>query len=32
MINAERLKQFFLDLVRIDSHSREEKDVASYIS
>jgi tripeptide aminopeptidase len=32
MINAERLKQIFLDLVRIDSHSREEKDVANYIS
>jgi tripeptide aminopeptidase len=32
MINADRLKQIFLDLVRIDSHSREEKDVATYVS
>ncbi len=31
MVNAERLKRFFLDLVQIDSHSREEKDVADYI-
>lgn len=32
MVNSDRLKQFFLDLVRIDSQSREEKDVAQYIS
>jgi tripeptide aminopeptidase len=32
MINPERLKATFLDLVKIDSHSREEKDVAQYIS
>jgi tripeptide aminopeptidase len=31
MINAKRLKGFFLDLVKIDSISREEKDVAAYI-
>jgi tripeptide aminopeptidase len=31
MINKKRLKGFFLDLVQIDSHSREEKDVAQYI-
>lgn len=31
MINAERLKRFFLDLVQIDSHSREEKEVAQYV-
>ncbi len=31
MVNIERLKRFFLDLVQIDSHSREEKDVADYI-
>ncbi len=31
MINPKRLKGFFLDLVKIDSHSREEKEVAAYI-
>lgn len=31
MINSKRLKGFFLDLVQIDSHSREEKDVAAYV-
>jgi len=31
MINANRLRGFFLDLVQIDSHSREEKDVAQYV-
>ncbi|MBU0519568.1 M20/M25/M40 family metallo-hydrolase [bacterium] len=31
MINPERLQRFFLDLVQIDSHSREEKDVADYL-
>jgi len=31
MINPERLKRFFLDLVQIDSHSREELDVANYL-
>ncbi len=31
MINAKRLKGFFLDLVQIDSHSREEREVAKYI-
>ncbi|RJP74237.1 MAG: M20/M25/M40 family metallo-hydrolase [Candidatus Zixiibacteriota bacterium] len=31
MVNAERLKSTFLDLVRIDSHSREEGEVARYI-
>jgi len=31
MINKKRLRGFFLDLVQIDSHSREEKNVAQYI-
>ncbi|MCX6641492.1 MAG: M20/M25/M40 family metallo-hydrolase [bacterium] len=31
MINNHRLKQMFFDLIQIDSHSREEKDVAQYI-
>ncbi len=31
MINTERLKRLFLDLVQIDSHSREEIEVANYI-
>lgn len=31
MVNSKRLKGFFLDLVHIDSHSREEKEVAAYI-
>jgi tripeptide aminopeptidase len=31
MVNVDRLKRIFLDLVQIDSHSREEKNVADYI-
>lgn len=31
MVNSERLKRFFMDLVQIDSHSRDEKEVANYI-
>ncbi|MFH1863126.1 MAG: M20/M25/M40 family metallo-hydrolase [bacterium] len=31
MINPNRLKSFFLDMVQINSHGREEKDVALYI-
>ncbi len=31
MVNPERLKRFFLDLVQIDSQSREEKNVANYL-
>src|SRR5579863_8524498 len=31
MINRERMTGAFLDLVRIDSHSKEEKDVADYL-
>lgn len=31
MINKKRLKGFFLDLVQIDSHSREERNVAQYV-
>lgn len=31
MINENRLKGSFLDLVKIDSHSREEKEVAQYV-
>ncbi len=30
-LNPDRLTRFFLDLVQIDSHSREEKNVAAYI-
>lgn len=31
LVKPERLKRFFLDLVKIDSHSREEKEVAKYV-
>lgn len=31
MINRERMTATVLDLVRIDSHSKEEKDVAAYV-
>lgn len=31
MINRERMTDAFLDLIRIDSHSKEEKDVAAYL-
>jgi tripeptide aminopeptidase len=31
MINRERMTDVVLDLVRIDSHSKEEKDVAAYL-
>ncbi len=31
MINPDRLRDIFLDLVKIDSHSREELDVARYV-
>src|SRR5437667_9695051 len=31
MINKERLKNLLLDLVQIDSHSREEKEVAERV-
>ena len=32
MINRERMTDTVLDLVRIDSHSREERDVADYLT
>jgi len=32
MINRERMTDTFLDLIRIDSHSKEERDVAAYLS
>lgn len=32
MVNPERLKRIFLELVQIDSHSREEKEVSRYIN
>jgi tripeptide aminopeptidase len=32
MINRERMTDTFLDLIRIDSHSKEEKDVAAYVA
>jgi tripeptide aminopeptidase len=31
MINSQRLKRFFMELVQIDSHSREEREVADYL-
>ncbi|TKJ40306.1 peptidase M20 [candidate division LCP-89 bacterium B3_LCP] len=31
MINSQRLKRFFFELVQIDSHSRDEKKVAEYL-